>query len=185
MKFLGGFLALFGGYTGYISIQPRLEIETIIPSFRGNFPSFSISNAGYTSLFGVKFDCGAKARVYFGDLPRTRVGIDDKKSDALYSDIGMLSAGEKVIRSCPKVQLPPGTNLSPGTIVYPIVSYRSYLWPFEINKLTIFHLRGDESMQWYWDFEGSGISDDQLKSLHKNGYNVDNLRWLNENWNEQ
>lgn len=179
-KIVAGCLTLFGGYTGWISIQPQVSVELADPEFREEFPPFIISNSGYLAARNVSWDCDGRANIYVGDLDESQRKFDWDKpiDDVAYSSIGLLKPGRRVIRRCREVKLPAGTNLSPGTIIAPIVKYSSPIWPFKKTKVMIFGLKGDERLKWYWEFQGEPLEESEINELERQGYDINRLGHL-------
>lgn len=182
MKLTAGFIAIFGAYAGWVSILPRVNIAVPDTRFRERFPTFVISNSGYTSARNVSWDYSGRVSIYVGSAGRPPDGYqwDAPTSDSSYAPIGTLESGGEAVRRCREVRLPPGANLSPGTRMMAIVKYTSALWPVEQTQMAIFRLRGREDMDWYWEYDGRPLSFAEAKALEREGFDLNTLTYIPE-----
>lgn len=173
-----GALTIFGGYVGWLSIRPRVDITIADNAFRGGTPDFTISNNGVVLAYDVTWDCDGRLRLYLG-TSQSRDPADfqwaPRTENPAYGDIGTLNGWGSTVRRCREFRMPPGASLTTGTIIVAVVTYRIPLWPFEQHETAIITLEGDQDSGGYWVHQGEALDPVQANELRARGYEVEDL----------
>jgi hypothetical protein len=157
-------LALFGGYTAWLTIQPSIDIE-VSQRPDGDAPldpEFRITNRGPTSARNVDLNCIEIARfIPISDKPFPRDWAKGPLPDGPLTDPTLvLAPGRSVLKRCPLHPAPDGHVRIWGSHIAAAVDYRGELATGRGRRAIWFESFFDEdARQIRWRSVGDALSD--------------------------